>query len=386
MKIAVIGAGITGLTFAATLKKYQTNNEIDFDVYERDSSSKSRFQGYAIGLNQIYGLKVLKELGLYDELANDPASKHISNFIMQDNKERILFSSKGKEQDLSLRVQRDEIKNILRKTINEDSLHYDYHLVDIKKEKQGYTLFFNNKETKHADFIVLCDGANSKIRTKLTGNNNSNYTGLIGISALSNLAYQPDYLKGGYYMGLGNSGCSVFIYNQPNGIYYGFTLNVKQSSKFDGYSNEQLLALLNKKISGWSGMVPELINNTNLSTVKLRKYYEGKPLEKIHYDDLIMIGDTAHYMTPFQGLGGNLALIDGYELAQAFCLKNKSNDNLKMELQALETKILKRGNDALALSSLRAKQFHRKNIFFSFARRYQFWKLRKSTSNSSTQA
>ena len=63
MKIAVIGAGISGLTFGAAMQRFSPETQVE--VYERDQSLTSRPQGYSLGLKGDTGLAVLKALGLY---------------------------------------------------------------------------------------------------------------------------------------------------------------------------------------------------------------------------------------------------------------------------------------------------------------------------------
>jgi 2-polyprenyl-6-methoxyphenol hydroxylase-like FAD-dependent oxidoreductase len=46
--VLIIGAGLGGLTLAQALRK----KGISFEIFERDSSVDSRFQGWAIALHQ----------------------------------------------------------------------------------------------------------------------------------------------------------------------------------------------------------------------------------------------------------------------------------------------------------------------------------------------
>ena len=62
VRIAIIGAGIGGLTLAAALLERAISAEVE--VFERDDSAFSRSQGYAIGLKHQTGLHVLGELGI----------------------------------------------------------------------------------------------------------------------------------------------------------------------------------------------------------------------------------------------------------------------------------------------------------------------------------
>src|SRR5262245_1688725 len=77
MNITVIGAGIAGLTFAAAMRRFAPAAKVE--LYERDLSATSRFQGYSLGLKGDGGLEVLKTLGLHDRLATHAVT--IGNFM-----------------------------------------------------------------------------------------------------------------------------------------------------------------------------------------------------------------------------------------------------------------------------------------------------------------
>lgn len=55
MKIGVIGAGISGLTFAAAMRRFAPETQVE--LYERELDATSRFQGYSLGLKGDAGLE-----------------------------------------------------------------------------------------------------------------------------------------------------------------------------------------------------------------------------------------------------------------------------------------------------------------------------------------
>lgn len=76
MRIAVVGAGISGLTFTAALR--QRAPAIKVVVYERDPGPLAR--GYALGMNTDAGMKVLEAIGIRDEVLGPNAMK-VTGFV-----------------------------------------------------------------------------------------------------------------------------------------------------------------------------------------------------------------------------------------------------------------------------------------------------------------
>ncbi len=81
LRIGVVGAGISGLTFAAAMRRLSPATNVE--LYERDESATSRRQGYSLGLKGDAGLTV-KTLDLYDLLAKEAIT--ITNFVICDQR------------------------------------------------------------------------------------------------------------------------------------------------------------------------------------------------------------------------------------------------------------------------------------------------------------
>jgi 2-polyprenyl-6-methoxyphenol hydroxylase-like FAD-dependent oxidoreductase len=112
MKIIVIGAGISGLTFATAMQRLSPTTQVE--VYERDQSLTSRPQGYSLGLNGDMGLAVLKTLGLYEHLAQEEMNT-ITNFVFctQHGQHLLELPVNADEKHLRQRVKRRTLKAAL---------------------------------------------------------------------------------------------------------------------------------------------------------------------------------------------------------------------------------------------------------------------------------
>jgi 2-polyprenyl-6-methoxyphenol hydroxylase-like FAD-dependent oxidoreductase len=73
LRLAIVGAGICGLTLAAALNRRAP--DIALSIFEANTRSDSRAQGYAIGLKDESGLGVLEQLGLRSKLLATGSSR-----------------------------------------------------------------------------------------------------------------------------------------------------------------------------------------------------------------------------------------------------------------------------------------------------------------------
>src|SRR6476646_8307882 len=112
MRVAVVGAGIAGLTFAAAMRKFAPAPEVA--IYERDAAADTRAEGHGLGLRGDAGLLVLKRLGLYDDLADDAVT--IANFAILQQRGTLLLDlpAASDERRRTERVLRPRLKAVLR--------------------------------------------------------------------------------------------------------------------------------------------------------------------------------------------------------------------------------------------------------------------------------
>src|SRR5262245_49328538 len=187
MKVAAIGAGISGLTLAAALR--HLNPRDDVELYERDPEVDSRFQGYSLGIKGEGGIPVLRQLGLLDQLR--PEMVPITNFVFCDQRGHPLLElpGGGDEKHQTLRIKRSRLKEALRAAAPDVKINFGMECTGYRLAGDGIEVGFRDGATVTADYVVATDGVASALRQQFVGDRKQ-YLGLSSIVGEAPIALQ----------------------------------------------------------------------------------------------------------------------------------------------------------------------------------------------------
>jgi salicylate hydroxylase len=349
MRVAIVGAGIGGLTLAAALRRKSPTTQIE--LYERDAAPFERPQGYAIGLKPDGGLAALARLGLREAALSGDTTR-VAAFIFTDQRGRPLLrlAAGANEARVTYRVQRRHLKELLLDAVDGIPVAYGRRCTGYEPAESGVTVRFSDHPSVTADLVVGCDGVNSAIRHQLIGDER-NYLGLTAI--YGDALVQPEHplLAGGYFMTLASDGSSIFCYLQPGGTtHFSYTMHTPTEGDIAEQTNAALLARVRNDTETWHPLVHEILAAVDPATVGVRGYYDRQPAQSVTAPGAWLIGDAAHPMSPFQGQGANTAMLDAVELA----------DHLAggSEGEAVARRIARRGRKAVLDSRRSAARFH----------------------------
>ena len=358
MKITVIGAGISGLTFAAAMQYFSPQTQVE--VYERDQSLTSRPQGYSLGLKGNLGLAVLKTLGLYERLAQEIAT--IPNFVFcnQHGQRLLELPATGDERRLTQRVGRQALKAALLQAVGPTPVHFGRHCTGYRQSAGDIEAHFADGTSVQAEYLIACDGVSSALRQQLSGDE-KRYLGLTSIVCEAPLLVQHPLLQGGYFMMLGDDGSSAFCYRQSDSVAFSYTVHAPSEDDLNAQTPAELVRRVQQATSTWHPPIPQLVTTIDEASVVVRGYYDREPLTRVREGRLWLIGDAAHPMAPSQGLGANLGMVDGLQLAQYFTGLVSTPNQAEEKAQALETEIITRGRKAVLASRAAAGRLHLTN-------------------------
>ena len=160
-KIAIIGAGISGLFFANLIEK---NKSYTYKIFEQKNSIDLN-DGYGIQLS-VNSIKLLNNIGFNKFNNNQLYFPKKVNFLNAKDSKKICdidLSKFNYEDNNYTTLKRSKLIEFLLKGIPKDNLILNCELNDIKQGDKASLLFSDNK-TDEFDYLVAADGVYSKTK------------------------------------------------------------------------------------------------------------------------------------------------------------------------------------------------------------------------------
>ncbi|RFU25720.1 hypothetical protein B7463_g10617, partial [Scytalidium lignicola] len=327
--IAIIGAGIAGLTLAKALDR----GGVPFTIYEKDDSRYSRRQGGPVNLDYDSGERVLRVLGLFEKYEKElitpgceVTSRGTETGELYLHHSKLVSNGQLVPSVDSPLTSRTALRNLLLDSIPPESVKWASKLDNIIPSKNKYDLTFTDGSVKNGiDLVVGADGAWSKLRSMLT-DIKPFYTGLSYMeTAFSELSSAPiDILKcveKGSYFYTGFNACLALQRDGNQSIWvYAILEKTENWVKEHGFDLSDMQIAKERFVeedwSMWCEKLKACITKSDGDLIPRACYmlpvgtrWESRP-------GITLLGDAAHLMTPFAGAGANTALEDGLELGE----------------------------------------------------------------------
>jgi len=166
-KVAVIGAGISGLFIANLFKR---NKKYQVTIFERNNSINLK-DGYGIQLS-VNGVKLLNKIQ-FDKLENNEKfNPDKINFYSVKNSNKICelnISDFNIENCKYTTLKRSSLINFLKKNL-EKEIKFDHTISKIEHQDQIVKITFENNEIYEFDYLIISDGVFSKCKNLLSKN------------------------------------------------------------------------------------------------------------------------------------------------------------------------------------------------------------------------
>ena len=317
-RIAIIGAGIGGLTLALALRQ----RGIEAVIYEQAAHLTEIGAAIALSAN---GTRELERLGCLDALAS--ASTEPTELIYRGWADDGRIASFPVRQEAAYRerfgapyfgIHRADLQTILSARHGGGGLHLGHRLDRLVEGSRSITLHFDNGHVAEADLVIGADGVRSAVRRHVSGNDAVRYSrtsafrGIVPIEALPSLP-DPEAIQ--FWMGPNAHLLHYAIGGERKSVNYFAVVEGPEIWPQTGGSTAKIdHRTAVEAFRGWHPAVTEMIDAVE-HTVRWG-LFTVNPVLHWFRGRAVLMGDSVHAMLPHHGQGANATIEDAVTLAE----------------------------------------------------------------------
>lgn len=315
-RVAVVGAGVGGLTLAAAL----TRIGVPCLVFEQTASLTEAGAGVQLSPNAI---RPLVRLGIGPALRRH-AVRITATEVRSWQDQPIARTTLGDDCERRFAapyyaMHRAHLQEALCQAADEVPLRLGHQVTGVEERGAGARVVFADGLTQDADLVVGADGIRSVARTVLASDTLV-FSGFGAFRGLVPAARLPAAAREQVVRAWVGPGGHVVCYPVAGGELVSFAAIVPLADPPAGSAADP--AVMRAAFKGWGGLVPRLIDAAD--RVGIWALYDREPLRRWATDRITVLGDAAHPMLPFLAQGANQAVEDAMDLAA--CLATCDGD------------------------------------------------------------
>jgi 6-hydroxynicotinate 3-monooxygenase len=344
-RIAVIGAGLGGMTVAGLLQR----SGFPVKVYEQAPAFSRIGAGIHLSANV---MMVMRRLGI--ETALSDIGLHPDAFVSRQwDTGEILFelpfdpASEARYGAAYINVHRGDLHSVLESALDPGTVAFGKRLTAIDDAGAAARLSFADGSEDEADLVIGADGLNSNVREHLLGPEKPRYTGHIAHRAIF-----PATLLNGLpiractkWWGPGNHILVYYMTQAREDVYV-----VTSAPQADWTSDAAYVPCdRDEFIATFDGYHAEL-RQVVAAAPEVTKWpvFDREPTDRWSGSRIVLLGDACHPMRPYMAAGAAMAIEDAAILAR--CISEIANNDAEQSFAWYEANRMPRVRKVLEIS------------------------------------
>jgi len=321
-RVAIIGAGISGLFIANLFKR---NHNYQITIYEKNTSIILE-EGYGVQLS-VNSIKLLNEIGFEKLQNNEKFTPEKIDFYSNKSLNKICeldITNFNSEDYKYTTLKRSTLINFLKKDLG-DLIKTGFNISKIDQQDKQIKLSFENDETKECDYLIISDGVFSKSKSLISNNKTKpKYNDTLAIRGI--ITKSPENID--------NKNISLFLGSDFHHVIY--PVNYSGSLNFIAIMKYQLSAEEQKNYSLFSDnfFIKKVLEKIplrnkefldNLKELKIFPIFVSDNFYKLQNNNIHLIGDAFFAFPPSFAQGASQSIEGAYELFKSIENNTESN-------------------------------------------------------------
>ena len=321
-KIAIIGAGISGLFITNLFKK---NPNYQITIYEKNTSINLD-EGYGVQLS-VNSIKLLNEIGFEKLHNNEKFTPEKINFYSNKSLDKICeldITEFNSEDCKYTTLKRSSLINFL-KTDLEGLIRTGYNISKIDQKDKKIKLSFENAEVKECDYLIISDGVFSKSKSLLSKDEaKSKYNNTLAIRGILNKSPKNIDIKN-IALFLGSDFHHVIYPVNPNGdlnfiAIMKYQLSIEEQKNYSLFSDNSFIKKVLEKFPSRNKSFLD-----DLKELKIFPVFVSENFYKLQNNNIHFIGDAFFAFPPSFAQGASQSIEGAYDLFKSIENSTESN-------------------------------------------------------------
>ena len=330
-KIAIIGAGIAGLTLANFIKKYSDH---EFMVYEKEDSL-SLDQGYGIQL-ATNSIKILNQIN-FNKINNEEIfhPDTLNFFNIQNEKICDLNLSKFNNSEVKYTtLQRSTLIEFLKEDIYTQHLRFGKKIKEVLDIKEKILIKFDDNTNDLVDFVIVADGIFSSTKSFFEKKKNKpKYKKALAVRVILKSKPELNINEKNISLILGsNTHIVIYPINKKN------ELNMVCIIRSKKYDPDNVKSLIENTVLKQNPNLKIIFNN-DMNSWPL--YFTPKILPSSN-NKVFYIGDAFNGFLPTLAQGAGQSIESAHEIFKLLKEGRLGSDNTYFEERSRRAKIVRR--------------------------------------------
>ncbi|MBP2401285.1 FAD-dependent oxidoreductase [Streptomyces syringium] len=343
-RIAIVGAGPGGLVCARVLQQHG----VPVAVFEHETDPRSRPQGGTLDIDEDTGQAALRAAGLFDRFLA-LARPEGQEWRLYDRHATLIRHDRADKGDASRpEIDRGQLRSLLLDSLTPGTVRWGHSVRAVTPLPHGTArLHHHDRGIEDFDLVIGADGAWSRVRPALSDAQPS-YAGVTMVESHFDDVDRRHpgiaRLVGRGTMSAKAGGRSLVLQRNSNGhvrAYITFRGPQDWHTGLDLADTEAVRARLLARYQGWHDSLLDILRENEGGFINRPMFVLPVPHSWQRTPGITLLGDAAHLMPPI-GVGANLALLDGAELARAVI----GHSTVDEALDAYESVMLPRATDS----------------------------------------
>jgi salicylate hydroxylase len=344
----IVGAGIGGLALALALLRAGRKVRI----LESATQLGEVGAGISISPNAALAMNYLGMAAFLDEHADCPTRSAVIHFKTGNILTEVEFGTDFVERYGAkyYQIHRADLHNALVgavQDIDSQCISLECSVAEVRQTQTEVTVHCQNGVDIRGDYLIGCDGLRSTVRAALGVATPPLWTGQVAYRATLPVAAVQGALKGPPSAVTVGPGHIVVRYLMRHGAMVNL-VSIAQSPAWteEGWNHPSTTQEMLDEHKGWNADVIELIKAAPPENIFKWALFDRDPLASWTDNNVTLLGDAAHPMLPFLGMGAAMALEDAVVLAR--CVD--AYDDTRVAFSRYEAARRERANAAVLAS------------------------------------